>query len=118
MRRLALAFALLVMAGIAVSLGLLAVQPARPEAVGIKADKLPVQALVARPVRVIHLAGDPPPAIRLPPPAPPRERDLLEANQPADTLPAPAPRLHRRDPCARYGGHRVVTGRYWHCRYG
>ena len=113
-----LTFGLVALAVVAVLLGLMIVQPAEPGSQvnwhAGKADKLPVAAaFVAHPVRVIRLAGDPPPAV-IPLPPPPPQRDLLEVNQPADTL---MPRPVRHDPCVRYGGHRVVSGRHWHCRH-
>ena len=84
-----------------------------------KADKLTVSALVAHRVPTTKIAGEIilVPEVVLPPVTAPPERELLEVKQPADTLPPPR---RRHDPCARWGGHKIVThgGRYWHCRYG
>jgi len=94
---------------------------ARPVGI-VKADKLTADLpLVAKPVKPLRIAAAddiPRVDIMVPEPKAPPERALLERNQPADTLRPPAPAT-RRDPCARWGGHKISThgGRYWHCRY-
>jgi hypothetical protein len=79
-----------------------------------KGDRLAAP-FVAHPVRVIPIV-EKPPAVDAPPALPP-EKELLEADQPRDTIEPPARPHH--NPCARWGGHKIVThgGRYWHCRY-
>jgi len=95
-------------------------ETARPVGI-VKADKLTADLpLVTKPVKPIRIAAAddiPRVDIMVPEPKAPPERDLLEANQPPDTLRPPTPA--RRDPCARWGGHKITThgGRYWHCRY-
>jgi hypothetical protein len=88
----------------------------------VKADKLtadlPMVANPVKPVRIAAADDIPRVDIMVPEPKAPPQRELLEANQPADTLRPPAPAA-RRDPCARWGGHKISThgGRHWHCRY-
>jgi hypothetical protein len=92
-----------------------------------KGNKLPVQRtrLYAHAVPTISykVAGDIilAPELVLPQPKPPPEAELLEQHQPADSgVVAPVQhRVRSHDPCARYGGHKVVTrSGYWHCRHG
>jgi hypothetical protein len=96
-------------------------ETARPIGI-VKADKLvtdlPLAAKPVKPVRIAAADDIPRVDIMVPEPKAPPERELLEANQPADTLRPPA-LATRRDPCARWGGHKITThgGRYWHCRY-
>jgi hypothetical protein len=85
----------------------------------IKADKLtadlPLPAKPVKPVRIAAADDIPRTDIMVPEPEAPPEHELLEQNQPADTLPA----LRPRDICQRSGGKKIVTnhGRGWRCVY-
>lgn len=93
---------------------------ARPVGI-VKADKLTADLpLVAKTVKPIRIAGAddtiPRVNIMVPEPKAPPERDLLEQNQPSDTMMPPP---HHRDICQRSGGKKIVTnhGRSWRCVY-